>query len=336
MLAILGATGYTGRLVVDEARRAGISLRLVGRHREALEELALPGEEVRLADGHDREALRRALSGAFAVVSAAGPFLEIGYGPVAAAIDVGAHYLDISGEQQFIRRVYENFNSPAADAGIVLLPAFGMDYVPGDFAARLAADGLEQPLDELMVGYFLDATPSAGTMKTAALIGGRPHVTRVADRLVESGMGMTSRTFTFPFGDRKCLEWGGAEPLTVPRHTRVRTVRSYWRLPEGGIPEQAPAGSAAGEAPAGPSPDERAASSVAVTAVARRGSYSRTVMLAGSDPYGLTALLIVQGYLALVAGEASGTGALAPAEAFDVETFLPRLAPLLVRAEAEA
>jgi short subunit dehydrogenase-like uncharacterized protein len=333
MLAILGATGYTGRLITEEARRAGVPLRLVGRRREALEELARVGEEIRVADGQDGDALREALTGAFAVVSAAGPFLEVGYAPVEAAIDVGAHYLDITGEQEFIRHVYEELSAPAADAGVVLLSAFGMDYVPGDFAARLAAYGLEEPLDEISVGYSLQATPSRGTMKTAALIGGRPHVVRVEDRLVESPRGAPSRTFAFPFGDQECVEWGGAEPVTVPRHTRVRAVRSYWRLPERVMSQEAVAELAAPEAPAGPSRDERAKSRVAVTAVARRGSESRTVTLTGRDPYGLTALLIVRGYEALRAGEARGTGALAPAEAFDVHAFLPRLAPLLVRME---
>jgi len=335
VLAILGATGYTGRLVIEEARRAGVSLRLVGRRREALEELAGPGEEVRVADGQDGDALREALSGAFAVVSTAGPFLEIGYAPVEAAIDVGAHYLDITGEQEFIRHVHEELSVPAAGAGVVLLSAFGMDYVPGDFAARLAAYGLEEPLDEISVGYFIQATPSRGTMKTAALIGGRPHVVWVEDRLVESKRGAPSKTFAFPFGDQECLEWGGAEPVTVPRHTRVREVRSYWRIPEGAISQEAVADMAAAEAPGtGPSQDERANSRVAVMAVARRGSESRTVTLTGRDPYGLTALLIVRGYEALRAGEARGTGALAPAEAFDVHAFLPRLAPLLVRVQS--
>jgi len=334
VLAILGATGYTGRLVTEEARRAGVPLRLVGRRREALEELARPGEEVRVADGQDGGTLREALAGAFAVASTAGPFLEIGYAPVEAAIDVGAHYLDITGEQEFVRHVFEELSAPAADAGVVLLSAFGMDYVPGDFAARLAANGLEEPLDEISVGYFIQGTPSRGTMKTAALIAGRPHVVRVDDRLVESNRGAPSRTFAFPSGDQECLEWGGTEPVTVPRHTRVRSVRSYWRMPERVMSQEAVAEQAAAEAPAGPSQEERAKSRVAVTAVARRGSESRTVMLTGRDPYGLTALLIVRGYEALCAGEARGTGALAPAEAFDVHAFLPRLAPLLVRVES--
>src|SRR6266540_2109942 len=164
MLAILGATGYTGRLVVDEARRAGLPLRLVGRRREALEELARDGEEIRVADAGDGASLRSAFEGAFAVASLAGPFLEVGYEPVAAAIDAGAHYLDITGEQEFTRRVYADFGPRAAERGLVLLSAFGMDYVPGDLAARIAAENLQAPLDEVAVAYsFSGAGTSRGT-----------------------------------------------------------------------------------------------------------------------------------------------------------------------------
>ena len=135
MLAVLGATGYTGRLVIEEARRADVPLRLVGRSPEALEKLARPGEEIRVADGRDAGALRKALDGTFAVVSTAGPFLEIGYGPVEAAIDVGAHYLDITGEQEFVRHVYDELSAPAAEAGVVLLSAARCLAIPPAAAA---------------------------------------------------------------------------------------------------------------------------------------------------------------------------------------------------------
>ena len=52
-------------------------------------------------------------------------------------------------------------------------------------------------------------------------------------------------------------------------------------------------------------------------------------MLEGSDVYGLTALLLVRGTEALLAGEARGSGVLAPAEAFDARTLAARLEPLL-------
>src|SRR2546428_6813129 len=99
-LAILGVTGYTGRLALEHARALGLPLRLVGRRRAALEALARDGEEIEASvDARVREELTRAFSGAFAVASCAGPFLDLGPGPPEAAAAAGAHYLDSSGEQ---------------------------------------------------------------------------------------------------------------------------------------------------------------------------------------------------------------------------------------------
>ena len=55
----------------------------------------------------------------------------------------------------------------------------------------------------------------------------------------------------------------------------------------------------------------------------------RRATLSGYDTYGTAALLIAHGAAALRAGEARGTGALAPAEAFDVHAFLPRIRPFV-------
>jgi short subunit dehydrogenase-like uncharacterized protein len=139
-LAVLGATGYTGGLVVEQARELRLPLRLVGRNRAALEALARPGEEVRVADAAREQELIDAFDGAFAVASTAGPFLAVGTKPVGAAIAVGAHYVDSSGEQEFARVVYDGFGDSAEERGVVLLTSFGFDYVPGDLAARLAAE----------------------------------------------------------------------------------------------------------------------------------------------------------------------------------------------------
>ncbi len=334
MLAVVGATGYTGRLVLEEARRAGIPLRLVGRRREALEALAREGEEVRVADATDGQALREALDGAFAVASFAGPFLELGYAPVTAAVDAGAHYLDITGEQEFARRVYEEHGARATGRGVVLLTAFGFDYVPGDLAARIAAEGLEEPLDEVIAVYSVSGmATSRGTRKTMALLAGRPHLAWVDGGLVESSFGGTTRAVPFPFGEHLAVEWGGTEPLTVPRHTRVREVRSYVRAPRAvakaaGVARPA-LRLAARVGPDGPTSEERSGTRIAIVAEARSGGTGRRVTLTGLDPYGFTALAVVRGVEALEAGEARGTGALAPAEAFDARTFLSRLSPLL-------
>jgi short subunit dehydrogenase-like uncharacterized protein len=337
VLAVLGVTGYTGRLVLAEARRAGLELRLVGRRREALAELALPDEEVAVADARDESSLRGAFAGATVVASCAGPFLALGPAPVAAAVGAGAHYLDTSGEQAWVRRVRDEF----ANAGTVLLPAFGFDYVPGDLAARLAAERVEGPLDEIVVAYAVAGVgTSRGTRRTIGAVMGQDQVAWEDGRLVPSRFGATTHRVRFPFGERTVVEWGGTEPLTVPRHTDVRDVRSYIRAPAvaalaGRVGRLASplVGLGARFGPSGPSEASRRKSRFTVVAEARGAAGTGRAVLTGTDVYGLTALLIVRGAQALLAGEARGTGVLAPAEAFDARTLAASLAPLLTIAE---
>ena len=331
-LAVLGATGFTGRLVLGEARVAGVALRLVGRRQEVLEELALPGDELRVADAASPG---DAFAGCSAVISCAGPFLRIGPAPVEAAIAAGADYLDSSGEQAWARLLFERFRG----AETAILPCFGFDYVPGDVAARLAADGLE-PLDELVVAYAASGTAtSRGTRRTVGEILGQPVVAWQSGRLVPSRLGETTRTIRFPFGDRQVTEFGGAEPLTVPRHTDVRTVRSYLRI--GRVATKAArAGrfvapvlkASAGLRGIGPDERSRAATRFAVVAEARGEQGGRRVTLTGSDPYLLTARLLVQGALL----EPRRSGPLAPAEAFDADVLIERAGGLLRVESAES
>jgi short subunit dehydrogenase-like uncharacterized protein len=341
-LAILGATGYTGRLVLEQARRLGLPLRLVGRRREALERISRAGEEVRVADAAREQELIEAFEGAFAVASTAGPFMEVGAKPVSAAIAVGASYLDSSAEQAFARLVHEGFGEAAEERGVVLLPSFGFDYVPGDLAARLAAEQLAEPLDEIVVAYAnTGVVTSRGTRTTIGHVMGQPQVAW-ENGLVCSRFGKTTRRVRFPDGERTVVEWAGTEPITVPRHTRVRRVRSYFAAPRvaalGGLVGSlaAPAVRLTGRVGGDPSPEATARSRWTVVAEARSRSAGRRATLVGTDPYGLTALLLAQGAAALRAGDARGAGALAPAEAFDVHAFAPRLAPLFEVAGVES
>ena len=81
--------------------------------------------------------------------------------------------------------------------------------------------------------------------------------------------------------------------------------------------------------PAGPSPESRRKSRFAVVAEARGPAGEGRAVVEGSDPYGLTAALLVVGAQMLIAGEARGSGVLAPAEAFDARTLAGRLQPFL-------
>ena len=333
-IAVLGATGYTGRLVCESARELGLSLRLLGRNEAALRAAAQSGEEVAVADAADQEQLVAALEGAFAVISTAGPFLERGFAAVDAAIAAGVHYVDSCTEQAFSRLVYERFGSRAADRGLVLLTGFAQ--APGDLAAAIAAEGLG-PLDEVVVaneqsGFAL----SRGSRQTLADVMTEPQAAWQDGRLLPSRFGATTRRVRFPGGERTVVEWAGLEPLTVPRHAEVRNVRSYVRAPRAaavaghfskGLASLARLSTKVGGS--GPAPEKRRNATFSVVAEARGQGGGRRATILGRDVYGTAALLLARAAHGLASGEVSDTGALAPAEAFEPRPFLGRVAPLL-------
>ncbi|HYZ20183.1 MAG TPA: NmrA family NAD(P)-binding protein [Gaiellaceae bacterium] len=333
-IAVLGATGYTGELVCEAARELGLSLRLVGRDEQALRRAAQGGEEVGVADAADHASVAAALEGAFAVIHTAGPFLKKGFAVVDAAIAAGVHYVDSSTEQAYSRTIYERFGTRAAERGLVLLTAFA--NAPGDFAAGIAAEGRD-PLDEVIVANEQSGLVfSRGSRRTLAEIMEQPQSAWENGALLPSRFGATTRHVRFPSGERTVVEWPGPEPLAVPRHVDVRTVRSYARAPRAA----AVAGRFADRfAPLvrlstrvgreGPSPEKRRKARFTVVAEARGPSGGRRATILGRDVYGTAALLLARAADGLARDEASQRGALAPAEAFEPRQFLARAAPLL-------
>lgn len=157
-VVLYGATGYTGRLVTDELVRRGTDLVLGGRSRERLERVSrerTEGAPVRVATVDDADSLAALLEGVHVLVNCAGPFTQAGEPVVRAAVDAGVHYVDSTGEQGFIRMVFERYGERARRAGVALVPALGFDIVPGDCVARLAAEGLE-PLEQVTVAYAVE------------------------------------------------------------------------------------------------------------------------------------------------------------------------------------
>lgn len=143
-LAIVGATGVAGRALAAAVRGLAplAPLRLVGRDRVALDELAAAlggGVEVALADVGDRATLERAFAGCAVVASAAGPFAPLGDHAVHAAIACGCHYLDVCAEQAVIRRVFERCDAAARRGKVAVVPGAGFTVTVGDLLAASAA-----------------------------------------------------------------------------------------------------------------------------------------------------------------------------------------------------
>lgn len=347
-IAVYGATGFTGGLIARELRRLGADFLIAGRSRRKLEELSgeLGGMPFREVAADDAAGLREMLEGCSAVVGCAGPFTLHGEGLVAAAADTGTHYLDTTGEQSFIRMVFDRYGERAAQTGAALVSGMGFDYLPGDMLAALVAAGMG-PLEEIVVAYCVHGfAPTHGTALSALEImrGGdvvwADGAWRAAPRNPDGGRWR----FPEPIGEQRALRYPAGEQITVPRHVetrRVRTLLSGMVVPSRlmplavaaspllGLAMRTPLRSAAGalirRLPAAPSEADRAKSRFTVGCEARGASGARRGAVSGSDVYGLTATALAHAATLCAEPAYDRSGALAPAQAFDPASFLDAL-----------
>jgi short subunit dehydrogenase-like uncharacterized protein len=344
-IAIYGASGFTGGLIARELRRRGGDFVIAGRDRGKLEALSadLGGVATAAVSLDDRVGLRELLDPCAAVVACAGPFTLHGEPLVRAAVDAGTHYLDTTGEQPFIRMVFDRYGEAAAEKGVALVSGMGFDYVPGDMLAALVADGMG-PLDEIALAYCVSGfAPTQGTSLSALeMMRGGDVVWRDGEwRPAPRGGDGGRWRFAEPIGEQRMLRYPAGEQITVPRHVETRSVRTLLNgmavpprltplvgasMPLLGLAMRSPLRRAIGalvrRLPAAPNESVRKASRFTVECEARRGATVRRGRATGADVYGLTATSLAHGALLCADPTYERSGALAPAQGFDPASFL--------------
>jgi len=347
-IAVYGASGFTGRLVVAELARRGVPVVLVGRDEKRLRVAAegVPRAEVRRAGVEDSSALAAAFGGCAAVVNCVAPFELFGEPVVRAAVASGCHYVDTNGEQSYLKRVFDTFGEPARQAGVCVVPALADDGGPGDLIAHLTAEALGPRADlaELTVADLRrPGAVSRGTARTAlanrGLWGGGTGLVWADGAWRDGAAHAAGDRATVPVpevaaegeaGDIKVAPFALPGVVTVPRHVRAGRIDAVMReevVPLFGAVTQ----ELVATLPEGPDPAARRASRwlMAAYAIGWDGRHAQG-SVTGSDGYGMTAVIAVEGVLRLVAG-VPAAGVLAPAQAFDPADFLRALEPHGVR-----
>jgi short subunit dehydrogenase-like uncharacterized protein len=354
-IAVYGATGFTGGLIARELKDAGVDLLIGGRDRGKLERLSeeLGGVPFVAVSVDDSAGLREMLAGCSVVVACAGPFTLYGKPIVEAAVETGTHYLDTTGEQPFMRMVFEKYGARAEKRGAALVSGMGFDYAPGDMIAALTADGMGS-LEEIAVAYCVEGfSPTHGTALSALEImrgGDTVWIDGAWQDAPRSADGGRWR-FPEPLGEMRMLRYPAGEQITVPRHVetkRVRTLLNGMVVPGPLMPLAALgspllgaamrtplrrlAGAAIRRLPAAPSEKARRACRFTIECEARGTSGTRRGTVRGGDVYGLTAASLAHAARLCADPAYDCAGALAPAQAFDPAAFLTALG---VSAEVE-
>jgi short subunit dehydrogenase-like uncharacterized protein len=335
-LALYGATGFTGRLTAEVLRGRGLKVVLAGRNRGPLEALAGGDFDVAVAAADDASALTQLAASAEVLLSCAGPFAEVGALPVAAAVAAGTHYLDSTGEADFMAQTFRRHARQAAAANVVVMNSCAFEYVLGDCAIAI---GLESVPDAVSVdiSYLMgDITASRGTVLSAlSLLGG--------------GFGkMPTRSRSEDFGDRGrhwTVSYPGGEPELWGRRRPDLPVTSWFSTPML-VARAAPLTSALGPVirtglvrgmlrravermPAGPDEATRQRQGFLIkVTLHRRSGPPGEIFVQGTDPYGLTAELLAGTAERLLRGEMRAVGVVGPSEAFDPHEYMATLAGL--------
>lgn len=319
-LAVYGATGHTGQFVVRDALRRGLSVVAVGRDAARLAELFPPSVTQRVATLEDAASLEHAFAGSSVVINCAGPFLDTAMPVARAALRAGSHYIDVTAEQASAQETLSALDAPARAAGLVVMPAAGFYGGLADLlASALAIPG---PIDEITVAVGLDRWwPTTGTRKT----GERNNVPRVVvqdGRLVRlsPSADVPDWAFAAPLGSQAMVELPFSETITLAHHLPATSIRSL--LNRTALQDVRDA-----TTPTPTAVDERGHSAqrfeLAVQLV--QDGARRTASARGQDIYAVTAPIVVEAALRLLAPAFRRSGAMTLAQAVDSADMLRAL-----------
>ncbi|HXU72257.1 MAG TPA: saccharopine dehydrogenase NADP-binding domain-containing protein [Polyangia bacterium] len=356
-VVVYGATGFTGRLVCAELARRKVSFAVAGRDRSKLTALAgslgAAQPEVLVAALDDRAALEAAIARGRVVLACAGPFARMGEPVREAALAVKRHYLDITGESEYMMATAAR-DAEAQARGVALVNAVGFDVVPTDAAAVLAADAAGGKPELLRIGIRFGGRATQGTTRSALEHADKGGMAYIAGEYVTEPVAADrwQAAFPPPIGDRVCVSIPWGDLATAPRSTGARTIRTYMAV-SSTVARVMPLVGLAGKAlawgpakrlaerwvstlPEGPSDAERARARCAVVAEAQNGARTARAWVTTADGYDFTAVAAVECAVRAAADGFDRKGALTPTQAFGARALLEALADHDVRFGVDA
>jgi short subunit dehydrogenase-like uncharacterized protein len=233
-VVVYGASGYTGRLICEYLREYNVPFIAAGRDKTKVQEVVdrIPGIEDVLHDvvevEHTVEALTELFSGASVVCNTVGPFSTHGPEVVEACLAAGAHYLDTTGEQDWLITCDERYGADFAAAGLLLSPGVAQMYTTGEIAAQLC---LEKPgLDTLDIAVFWGGSPTVASTLTIlvnAALAGAYYLEQNQYLPWDPEAGHYQLALPGQHELALALPWGGtSHPVWFRKDPRVATVKA--------------------------------------------------------------------------------------------------------------
>ncbi len=335
-VVVFGATGFTGRLVAEylAASTEEFSWAIAGRNAERLaavkSDLDL-GDNVGViaADSGDRASLMAMTEQTRVLLTTVGPYQKYGEPLVAACVETGTHYADITGEPEFVNGLLERYDEVARDRRLRIVNCCGFDSIPHDLGAYMMAQAFPEDAAVKLEGFVsASGKLSGGTWQSAVNAMARarkqlrPPRQPIAEGRKVGGLRTRSRY------EKAVNGWVAPMP-TIDPQVVIRSARAmplygkefryghYLRV--GSLPKLVALGVGIGsvfglaqlpptrklllkmrQSGDGPTPEERARSRFRVTFVGSSGSHRIVGEASGGDPgYGETSKMVSESALCL-------------------------------------
>ena len=185
-IVVFGATGFTGALTAEYLARnapAGTRWALAGRNASKLEQVrgrlaaidpACADLPLLHADADDASSLRVVAEATKVVITTVGPYIRYGEPLVAACADAGTDYVDLTGEPEFVDRMWLRYHEQAERSGARLVHSCGFDSIPYDLGVQFTVEQLPEGVPISIDGFMrTKASFSGGTYQSAIeILGG--------------------------------------------------------------------------------------------------------------------------------------------------------------------
>jgi hypothetical protein len=235
-VVLYGASGFSGRLIAEFLREFNVPFLAAGRNPKKIQEVLshVPGIETadyEIAEVHGTvDELTKLFSGVKVVCNTVGPLIYFGPPVVEACLKAGCHYIDISGEQAWVRQAAEIWGPKFAEKSLVIAPATAYMSSASDIAVRLCMEAAS--IDTLEILSMFKGMPTYGSTQTIFA-----SIPMEASYLEQNEYKPWPRAKAYDVVAPGCIQtqlalpWGGfPHPVWFKNHPQIANVKTLGGL----------------------------------------------------------------------------------------------------------
>jgi short subunit dehydrogenase-like uncharacterized protein len=223
---IYGATGYSGKLIVERAVKVGMQPLIAGRSEDKVVALAKQHDlEYRVFSIDmlaDSDAL---ISQMDLVLNCAGPFSQTAEVMIQACLKQQAHYIDITGEIDVFEYA-AGLDEAAKERGVVLCPGVGFDVIPTDCVAAKLKEMMPDAT-HLTLGFDSRSGFSPGTAKTSVEALPNGGKVRKDGEIITVPLAAKTRKIDFGGGEKLAMTIPWGDVSTAYHNTKIPNIEVY-------------------------------------------------------------------------------------------------------------